>query len=1151
MNQDLERLRSIKSFPSLVKYLRDQLDWEFETLDVEDLTYEYNAVEFGLDTKSAAAIREIKQLRPLVDKQPWGIFYLDFAGQKISVGALRGILRGLVAKKRASANQSEMRKWQVEDLLFICTSDDFSNFNFAYFRGSQTNRAVLSTFGWHHGDTHLRTLAEYNLPALRFPSNTGDSEEWLKKWRTAFDVERVTDRFFVSYREVFEKVENEVKRSISDHEEVRLYTQRLFNRLMFIYFIQKKGWLSFNGDNNYMRALFNEAEKNKENFLSQRLHWLFFYGMGNAGLIQDPQLQGFLEAKRGIVPFLNGGLFDIEDDYDAKLSDEKRFQAADVEISNEAFERILLLFERYNFTIEESTPLDVQVAVDPEMLGKVFEELVTGRHETGSYYTPRAVVAFMCREALKHYLANSESNAEAIALFVDDANTSQLGDPETLLDALKRVRVCDPACGSGAYLLGMQQELMRLRGALFKDYKIDFDKLYDRKREIIEKNLYGVDKDRFAVQIACLRLWLSLAIESENPKPLPNLDFKIGCDDSLTAPPPQETQPDMFRMEKVRAYQKKKAEFLRSDDPDKKKRLREEIETLRDEIAVALQHQLPKPNFQRVKLAQDRAQELSKDVKRLIRENKKPEATAKQAQLKKLQKQLDLWETAANGAGTDVGFDWAVEFAEVFIPQVGETWRMDDLHPLVNDFKLQATLVERPDVQDGGFDIVLANPPYVRADAQFKHIKNEKDRQAAITEWKLSRAALLKSKFYKTLYERWDLYMAFLERAYQLLRIDGDMVFIISDAYNTAKYASRSHLFFLRNSSVERLDFCSDIPLFRAGIKNTIVHFSKRQPNREHEPTRIRRWGEHADEFQQNIEELPSAPQSTFGEELFKQGGERAAGLPRGAIELGRLCYISYGLRANADDRFWKGEFVTEDLVSKIKDKKHPKPFVEGKDLDRWGVKQVKYLEWGTERAPTKFARPTFPELHEAKERLLALRMSGEIPVVAFDAQKLLSNHTVVVFVPWHYLDGVQNRSIKKTAKYRSEIKWNEAPPEVLREELEELSRTVDLKYVLALMNSTIAADFLRKRRRGKLDIYPDDWKPLPIPLVPLVRQQEFVALVDVILAEFKKYEYPLPEEAALRVRELECEIDKRVNALYSALLTGVEDNTTYSSPLA
>lgn len=307
MNQDLERLSSIKSFPSLVKYLRDELDWEFETEDVEDLTYEYSPAEFGLDAKSAASIREIKQLRSLVDNQPWGIFYLDFAGQTISVGALRGILRGLVAKKRASANQSEMRKWQVEDLLFICTSDDFKNFNFAYFRGSQTSRALLSTFGWHHGDTHLRTLAEYNLPALRFPSDTSNSQEWLKKWSAAFDIEKVTDEFFRRYNEVFTAVEKEVEKSVEDERKARLFTQKLFNRLMFIYFIQKKGWLSFKDHpkNKYLRALFDEAIARKEDFFSDRLYWLFFRGMSVADM-KLGKTEDELRERRGDVPPLNG-----------------------------------------------------------------------------------------------------------------------------------------------------------------------------------------------------------------------------------------------------------------------------------------------------------------------------------------------------------------------------------------------------------------------------------------------------------------------------------------------------------------------------------------------------------------------------------------------------------------------------------------------------------------------------------------------------------------------------------------------------------------------------------------------------------------------------------------------------------------------------
>jgi Eco57I restriction-modification methylase len=1135
MNQDLERLRSINSFPLLVTYLRDALGWEFETEDIEDLTYDYTVSEFGLDPKTAAKIRSIKQLIPLVDKQPWGIFYVDFAGQNVSVAVLRGILRSLVAKKRASANRSEMRKWRAEDLLFICTSDNFKNFNFAYFRGAQTNRAVLSTFGWHRGDTHLRTLHDYNLGALRFPSDTTDAEEWLKRWRTAFDVERVTERFFTSYRDAFERVETEVRRTIRDYEHARLYTQRLFNRLMFIYFIQKKGWLTFNGDKNYLRALFAEAQKNSESFLRDRLYWLFFYAIGNAALITNPQQTQFLESKCGVVPFLNGGLFDIEDDYDAKLSTEIKFEAAEVEISNRAFARVLELFEHYNFTIEESTPLEVQVAVDPEMLGKVFEELVTGRHETGSYYTPRPVVSFMCREALKHYLARTGSSNEAASAFVDDEDTTKLSDPEAVLEALKQVRVCDPACGSGAYLLGMLQELMRLRAALFKEYKIDFDKLYDRKREIIERNLFGVDKDKFAVQIACLRLWLSLAIESENPKPLPNLDFKIGCDDSLTAPPPRETQPDMFRVEKVRTYQDKKAQFLKCDDPDRKRKLREEIEALRDEIAVALKHQPPVPNPQRVKLAKDRAEELTKEIRRLVRANDKANAAVKQGEFKKLKRQLDAWEKATNADARKIGFDWAVEFAEIFMPQVGETWRIDDLHPLLNDFKSQPTLVEEPETEDGGFDIVVANPPYVRADAQFKHIKNEKERQAAIEEWKAFRADLLKSRFYETLYEKWDLYLPFLERAYQLLREGGDMVFIISDAYNAAKYANRSHSFFVKNSSIERLDFCSEIPLFKAGVNNTIVHFSRSELRDDHEPTRIRRWGDWADEFDRNADVLPTAPQTEFGPALFRPDAESTQTALAGNVKLGRICYVSVGMVIHCDEKKAQGLFKGEDLISEERDAKHPKQYVEGKDIARWNVKRVRFLEYGTRRAPAMFRRPTFPELHRAKARLLAVRMCGAEPAVAYDKKGLLSNHTAIIFIPWHELKGVKNKSIKKTAKYSKEVKPKETRPVVLREELEEVSRQFEPKYLLAVMNSSFAKNFVNERRRSKLDIYPDDWKPLPIIPIPLEQQQVFVRLVDKILAEFEENGYPLSTNAAQRVKELEHEVDEGVDELYAA----------------
>src|SRR5205807_2862095 len=144
-----------------------------------------------------------------------------------------------------------------------------------------------------------------------------------------------------------------------------------------------------------------------------------------------------LKARRGEVPFLNGGLFDLEDEHDVRDK---------VKIPNASFAAVLDLFERYNFTVTESTPLNVEVAVDPEMLGKVFEELVTGRHETGSYYTPRPIVAFMCREALKHNLVQVVSDETAIGRFVDDGDPAKLPDPEAVLNALRSVKVCDPAC---------------------------------------------------------------------------------------------------------------------------------------------------------------------------------------------------------------------------------------------------------------------------------------------------------------------------------------------------------------------------------------------------------------------------------------------------------------------------------------------------------------------------------------------------------------------------------------------------------------------------------------------------------------------------------------------------------------------------------
>jgi MmeI, DNA-methyltransferase domain len=693
--------------------------------------------------------------------QPWGIFLIEFAEDKAYRTVLRKVLRGLVPSRRRDPN---VPAWNHENLLFICATRDYDRVTFAHFRGEKAQAAKLATFGWQKDDRHLRTLCEYNLSALEWPDDNGkDKETWLKKWATAFDVEAVTKRFFGEYAEVFHRVEASVK-GVPDGEPRRLYTQRLFNRLLFLYFIQRKGWLSYQGDKRYLRALFNAACKPgakkgepgasatgessqsqhtlkvtpvanapgspapgspleasgrsrsrlanpQEDFLNDRLYWTFFYGLNTANEDETVHSAAELLERRGEVPFLNGGLFDLEDRFD---------EHERVKIPNASFAAILDLFERYNFTVTESTPLDVEVAVDPEMLGKVFEELVTGRHETGSYYTPRPVVAFMCRESLKHYLlpfvagapvadapgspgsptigatatgageprpkkgepgalATGESlprkrtlgvppvaegltpvaegltpvadapgsPADAVARFVDDNDPSKLTDPEAVLAALKNVKVCDPACGSGAYLLGMMQELLRLREALFAAHHVDQQTVYDRKLEIIQNNLYGVDIDLFAVNIAKLRLWLSLAVDftGTKPPPLPNLDFKIECGDSLTAPDPQKIS-DLFRDHLVRSADRLadlKARFL-STYGAPKKTLKERIEA---EEAKLREHLSASP------------------PRKLDAAAGEPGALA-----------TGVHPPVANAPGSTV--DWRVAFAEV--------------------------------LKEGGFDIALANP---------------------------------------------------------------------------------------------------------------------------------------------------------------------------------------------------------------------------------------------------------------------------------------------------------------------------------------------------------------------------------------------------------------------------------------------------------
>ena len=690
---------------------------------------------------------------------------------------------------------------------------------------------MLSIFSWEQGDTHIRTLCEYNLPALALPSGGFSSDqEWFQEWQKAFDVEAVTNKFFADYQRVFAQVEDAVEGIPEGETEARrLYTQRLFNRLMFLRFIEKKGWLTYDGNREYLRTLFDatEASETDENFLNDRLFWAFFRGLGNVTNLLEESAE--VVERRGNVPFLNGGLFEMHDEYDQRNA---------VHIPNDKFAEILKLFERYNFTVTESTPLDIEVAVDPEMLGKVFEELVTGRHGTGSYYTPRPVVSFMCRESLKICLQNkTDETPETLQAFVDDGDATEIRDPEKVLKVLQTLRICDPACGSGAYLLGMMSELLRLREALFRSQNVDPRTTYQRKLDIIQKNLYGVDKDEFAVNIAMLRLWLSLAVdyEDDTPEPLPNLDYKVATGDSLTGPAPEHLSLAKPLIQEIQEYQ---AEYLVTHVDAEKQELREVIAELKEN--------------------------------------------------------LQGWQANADE------FVWQIEFPEVF--------------------------------QEGGFDIVIGNPPYVR--------------QELIRSVRPVFERLFPEVYTGTA----DLYVYFYKRGTELLRTRGVLAYISSNRFLRVAYGRRLREFFSNRMCLHILLDFGSVSVFGASVDTCIVLVENSDPNGEAFSTATFRDEADilrlSDAFQECSFSINTWNLSSDGWALTSP---EALTLLRKLEDIGMPLgeYVNngfyMGVKTGCNAAFIINESVRRQLIAEdISSSELIKPVLRGRKLSRWKTMSVK-----------------------------------------------------------------------------------------------------------------------------------------------------------------------------------------------------------------
>jgi len=954
------------------------------------------------------------------------------------------------------------------------TSFDFKDGRFI----TNTDR---KRFTYVLGENISVKTAQQQMRLLDSPSITQNTMKEI------FNVEKVSKAFFSEYKVLYKNVTEHLEDSICFESKIErnTFAKKLLGRIVFLYFLQKKGWLGStkkwgDGKKNFISDLFINRDS-KVNFYNDILQPIFFDAL-NVDRRADDDYFKPLKCK---MPFLNGGLF-TRDTIDTIYKYEK------YELDNELISAIIETFDRYNFTIIEGTPHESEVAIDPEMLGHVFEELLEDRKDSGAFYTPKEVVHYMCQQTIISYLSNDfKSDAIQGLVIHENIDNVYIGkQKDNIIKKLNSMKILDPAIGSGAFPMGMLHEIVNII-LLLKPNTKNIAKL---KREIVQNSIYGIDIEYSAVEIAKLRFWLSMVVDEETPNPLPNLYYKVMVGNSLLETingfDPLSDDRTLFnpkKMKKIEEVQELLKEFYNVEEHDKKQKLQEKIEQKIDDI---LDDKL-----------KEKLKEKDSQIKHI---NLFTGLSKKQAQIiEDANSTIDIIEKVKKRPTTELFF-YKIYFAEV--------------------------------LNKGGFDVIIGNPPYVGEKGN-KHIFRP-----------------LQNEFKDRYTKNSDLFYYFFMKSIDILKEDGVLAFITTNYFLTADGAIKLRTEFKNKTAVSNIINFNEMKLFKSALgQHNIITILKK--TKKVIDTNIVNILKPQDKFDKNIFieskeiEVFTMKSNTLYDgdknyiRISKQGNSLEnvfTKMTANSKNIEDICFINTGFDSSADRvtksnltkayenvphdiKLKSGIFVlTEEEYKKIKPENElVYQCYKSSDIEKYSSTswQKLYVIW-TNKDTDIDKYPNIKNHLEKYKRILEYKTIGHGETLPWYSHHRAREYDVFtnkdkIVLPY--------RAKSNILSYSDGEYFGSKDILYLRQK----DKNFNIKYILALLNSKLYYSWLyyRGKRKGEtLELYVTPIGKVPIKDISKERQKPFETLVDKIIKL---------KEQGKDTKELEEQINTMVYELY------------------